>query len=129
MQRVWARALYIEIKRSQKIITRQDLDQLKDYCEFIKEKFQKETSDKMRYKIVKGYIIGKDLHSEAVIRADNMRNNDMFFLSHKQALEQAKKYHQDFIDAHEQLREKLECSSLQSPCSSEVAQHSQFDEQ
>lgn len=58
-----------------------------------------------------------------------MKNNNMLFLSYKQALEQAKKYHQDFIDAHEELRKKLECSSLQSPCSSEMAQHSQSDEQ
>ncbi|WDL69803.1 ATP-binding protein [Helicobacter winghamensis] len=119
----------IEIKRSQKTITCEDLDQLRDYCEFIEQEFQKETSDRMRYKTVKGYIMGKDLHSKAQIRANAMKNNNMFFLSYKQALEQAKKYHQDFIDTHEQLREKLECSSLQSPCSSEVAQHSQSDEQ
>lgn len=119
----------IEIKRSQKTITCEDLDQLRNYCEFIEQEFQKETSDRMRYKTVKGYIMGKDLHSKAQIRANAMKNNNMFFLSYKQALEQAKKYHQDFINTHEQLREKLECSSLQSPYSSEVAQHSQSDEQ
>ncbi len=124
----------IEIKRSQKSISKEDLDQLRDYCEFM-EKYIAEHSvannDRARvYHNIKGYIIGKDLKESAQIRARDMAKQNRYFLAYQDVLEQAKKYHQDFIDKHQEINEKLyKYSFSQSPDSLEEGQHSQSDEQ
>lgn len=97
----------IEIKRSQKIINKKDLDQLRDYCEFIKEQFSSNSDRSASFNNIKGYIIGKDLDPSARTRAADMANSNKFFLKYSDMLAQARKYHQEFIDTYESLKQSL----------------------
>lgn len=96
--------LYIlEIKRSQKLIGIKELEQVQNYYEFIKANINENNSDRSRYRKVKAYIIGKNLKNDNMVRAriETLEKSDMFFMSYDTMLDQAEKYHEDFIKAYE----------------------------
>lgn len=90
----------IEIKRSKKIIGLKELDQIKSYQRFIKSKLEENDRGLTQ---VKAYIIGKesakDKNVQEEIKESLMHNR--FVLNYSQMLSQARKYHQEFIDAYE----------------------------
>ncbi|MCV6609118.1 MAG: ATP-binding protein [Campylobacterales bacterium] len=105
--------LYVlEIKRSQKIIGKDDLMQLAEYCEFISTQLRENNSDRSKLSRVKGYIIGKELQDNGLVRTkrNNMESNNMFFLSYKEMLDQAEQYHKEFIDSYEKINNLLPSS-------------------
>lgn len=62
--------LYVlEIKRSQKIIGIEELNQMQEYCEFIRAHINENNSDRSKYRKVKAYIIGKKLQDHSKVRA------------------------------------------------------------
>ncbi|WP_041959756.1 ATP-binding protein [Sulfurospirillum arsenophilum] len=97
----------MEIKRSQKMITKKELEQLEEYCDFIKATILERgtKSDRDKYKYVKGYIIGKALSQDTrtQVKLENMERNNMNFLSYEIMLEQAKQYHKEFMESYEKL--------------------------
>lgn len=90
----------IEIKRAQKIIGLKELDQIKSYQRFIKSKLEENDRGHTQ---VKAYIIGKesakDKNVQEEIKEALMHNR--FVLNYSQMLSQARKYHQEFINAYE----------------------------
>lgn len=98
--------LYVlEIKRSQKTINKDDLLQLEEYCEFIGANLDENNSDRGKISNIKGYIIGKNLKDDKIVRQkrNNMEKNDMYFLSYSDMLNQAEEYHKEFIDSYEKI--------------------------
>lgn len=90
----------IEIKRSLKTITKKDFRQLEDYVDFVKGLFgTSETS----YKSVAGYIIGKKLadSNDARSQMERAKDHRMYLKTYQELLEQAKTYHNEFIEAYE----------------------------
>lgn len=77
-----------------------ELDQIKSYQRFIKSKLEENDRGLTQ---VKAYIIGKesakDKNVQEEIKESLMHNR--FVLNYSQMLSQARKYHQEFIDAYE----------------------------
>ncbi|KIM11512.1 MAG: hypothetical protein KU37_04700 [Sulfuricurvum sp. PC08-66] len=90
----------IEIKRSQKIIGLQELEQIKSYQRFLKSKLEENDRG---YTQVKAYIIGKEAASDKYVKMEinEALTHNRFVLNYNQMLSQAKKYHKDFIDTYE----------------------------
>jgi hypothetical protein len=102
--------LYVlEIKRSQKIIGKEELLQLQDYYEFLDANIKENNSDRSKYSKIKAYIIGKELKNDKLVRAkrDTLEKSDMFFLSYETMLDQAEQYHKEFIDSYEKTNSLL----------------------
>ncbi|HUH43144.1 MAG TPA: ATP-binding protein [Sulfurimonas sp.] len=98
--------LYVlEIKRSQKIIGKEELEQLQEYYEFVDANIKENNSDRTKYSKVKAYIIGKDLKDDKIVRSrrDILEKSDMHFLSYEEMLNQAEEYHRDFINNYESV--------------------------
>lgn len=106
--------LYIlEIKRSKKIIGKDELLQLQEYYEFVQANIQENNSDRAKYSHVKAYIIGKSLKDDQFVRAkmNTLENNDMHFLSYDTMLDQAEQYHREFIEAYEKTNKLTQIGS------------------
>jgi len=104
MCRGFGDTLYIiEIKRSQKKIGKEELDQMQDYHVFIQANLDENNSDRSKFKYVKTYIVGKELKNDKYVRTrlDGLKKDNMYFLSYNMMLEQAKEYHKEFIDIYE----------------------------
>lgn len=102
--------LYVlEIKRSQKIVGKEELLQLQDYYEFLDANIKENNSDRSKYSKIKAYIIGKELKNDKLVRAkrDTLEKSDMFFLSYETMLDQAEQYHKEFIDSYEKTNSLL----------------------
>ena len=100
--------LYIlEIKRSQKVIGKDELLQLQEYYEFVQANIEENNSDRKKYSKVKAYIIGKELKDDKLVRtkAKTLEKSDMYFLSYETMLDQAEEYHREFIDTYEKTND------------------------
>ena len=96
--------LYVlEIKRSQKIINKDDLSQMQDYHIFMQSHLDENQSDRSGYTSVKSYIIGKALHKDPLVRGrlKTLEKSNMQFLAYHTMLDQASEYHKEFIDTYE----------------------------
>lgn len=96
----------IEIKRSQKNITKKDFRQLEDYVDFVKGLFGNSDAS---YKSVAGYIIGKKLadSSDAKSQMERAKDHRMYLKTYQELLHQAKNYHNEFIEAYEKTNKLL----------------------
>jgi len=90
----------IEIKRAQKIIGLKELNQIKSYQRFIKSKLEENDRGHTQ---VKAYIIGKESAKDKDVQEEIKESlmHDRFVLNYSQMLSQARRYHQEFIDAYE----------------------------
>lgn len=94
----------IELKRPRSSIGKKELLQAVDYVAFIKNKIGNEFS-----KSVCCYIVGeKFTNTDAVKTISNSLKNDrvVYLKSYTELLNNAKKYHQEFIDKYEKIQKR-----------------------
>lgn len=96
----------VEIKRSQKSISKKEFRQLEDYVDFVKSLCGNSESS---YRSVAGYIIGKKLADSmgAKEQMERAEGNRMYLKTYQELLQQAKNYHNEFIQAFENTNQKL----------------------
>lgn len=95
----------VELKRPSCKVSKKELDQLLEYCEFVRKTFgTNETS----YVQVAGYIIA-DGHTNTMgveTRLRQMKTDRMYLKTYNELLGQAIAYHQDFIDKHNEFKQE-----------------------
>lgn len=97
----------VELKRPSCKVSKDELDQLLEYCEFIREKFG--TSD-ASYSQVAGYIIAGGHTSTRGVdtRLKQMKSDRMYLKTYPELLSQAIGYHKDFMDKHNEFKNQGE---------------------
>ncbi len=94
----------VELKRPSCRVSKEELDQLLEYCEFVREKFG--TSD-TSYSQVSGYIIaGGHATARGVdTRLKQMQADRMYLKTYPELLSLAIAYHRDFMEKHKEFKE------------------------
>lgn len=94
----------VELKRPSCKVSKEELDQLLEYCEFVREKFG--TSD-TSYSQVSGYIIAGGHTSIRGVdtRLKQMQSDRMYLKTYPELLSLAIAYHRDFMEKHKEFKE------------------------
>ncbi len=93
----------IELKRPRHKITHRDLTQAADYKSFLEEHIGNTHGSASQ---VDAYVIGGKYGDDRLTRSeiDTRKKSGIFVKTYTELLENAKKYHQEFIDRYEQLQ-------------------------
>lgn len=91
----------IELKRPETAISHKHLDQCLDYISFLESRLGNENRQKVCCYLVGGRIVDSEPVRKKVEAYRN--NNDVIIKPYGEMLEQAKSYHQEFIDRYNEL--------------------------
>ncbi len=89
----------IEIKRSNYVVDLKAIEQAYSYKSFLEEKYSTESG----FSNVVCFVVGGSKSSDHVFRSKEKtytRTGEVFVKTYTELLEQSKKYHQEFIEAH-----------------------------
>ena len=100
----WGEFIVIELKRPEVAIGKKELDQLRDYVVFIKEKLK--TSGQFSNTPVYGYLICEKIQKLAPIDTmiDDMKGSGRFVIKYTDLASYAEKLHAEFIEKYDELQ-------------------------
>ncbi len=95
--------LVVELKRPQAAISKKQLEQLTEYCVFIKKHLGNSDAS---IKNVSGYILGGRLVNTDMVemQVSMMASQRMYFRPYSELLSQARNYHSEFLEKYKKLK-------------------------
>ena len=108
----------VEIKRAESRVSKDELDQIEEYVNFLRDKIISTTDPAYGYKEVTGYLLCGDLVNtyQARGRRDNLEKAQIYVRRYIDLLTMVQKAHAEFLDRYNQLQAaKLEATKVLSP--------------
>ena len=99
----------VEIKRPAARISREELDQIRDYVFFVREYVGQPTDAETTYQNVVGYLLcGDFVKASAVGQYQALLAKDQIYVRrYSDLLDMVKRMHREFIERYEELRERV----------------------
>ena len=103
----------VEIKRPESKVSKEELDQIEEYVNFMRDQIKKSTDPSYRYKKVTGILLCGDLVSgyQASGKKDNLAEAEIYVRRYMNLLNMVKRAHTEFLNRYNQLREAKQKSS------------------
>ena len=97
----------VEIKRAKSRVSKEELDQIEEYVNFLRDHIQSTTDPVYGYKEVTGYLLCGDLVNtyQARGKRDNLEKAQIYLRRYIDLLAMVQDAHAEFLDRYNQLRE------------------------
>ncbi len=100
----------VEIKRPGKRVSIPELDQIRRYVSFVRNRVKQTSDPEAAYQNVVGYLLCGDLANTAELGEyrDILANSQIYIRRYGDLLETVRRLHKDFIERYEKLRKRVQ---------------------
>lgn len=97
----------VEIKRPQSRVSIKELDQIRDYVEFIEAQIQKTSDTDYKYTEVTGYLLCGDVDDDdsVQVRSKRLAMTKIYIRLYRDLLEMVRRAHSEFLKRYNELQE------------------------